>query len=517
MIDRIRKSARLGLACVGAALALAGCEPEPDSVVPLYDSAPVASRDIRVTVDASGVIEPEVTVEVKSKASGEILAVHADTGDVAEEGSLLVEVDKRTPRNQLAEAEASLVAARARRQIAQTQTERSEKLFGSGTLTQSEFEQTQLELANAVAQVVSAEVALENARIAMDDTDVRAPITGTIIERHVEPGAVISSPTQAVSDGTVLMKMANLDAVQVRTLVDETDIGKIEPGMKSVVTVAAYPNQPFHGEVLKIEPQAIVEQNVTMFAVLIRLDNRGGLLRPGMNAEVSIHVAEREDVTAVPTAALRAFSDIPATAAMLGIAEPELRQALDLEGGATVSIGGRAIELPGDTNTKTIEAVLEKARSGDELSAEERELLRAAMSRTAGGAGTSGGRGAASAPPGAMIPGALGQIAQGGGQSGGRSGNGLARSALADAAQYQFGGEYWVVALRDNRPAPQRVRTGLTDLEYSEVIAGLGPEDRVLLLPSTSLFEQQERLQQFISDRFSSGPFQQQQGRPGRP
>src|SRR5690606_32880496 len=76
---------------------------------------------------------------------------------------------------------------------------------------------------------------------------------------------------------------------------------------------------------LKIEPQAIVEQNVTMFAVLIRLDNRGGLLRPGMNAEVSIEVAERKDVTAVPTAALRAYSDIPATAVMLGIPETQLR------------------------------------------------------------------------------------------------------------------------------------------------------------------------------------------------
>src|SRR5690606_22054075 len=165
--------------------------------------------------------------------------------------------------------------------------------------------QTQLEAANAQAQVVSAEVAVENARIAMDDTSVRAPITGTIIERQVEPGTVISSPTQAVSDGTILMKMADLNAVPVRTLVDETDIGKIQPGMKTQGTVAAYPNQPFEGEVLKIEPQAIVEQNVTMFAVRIQLDNRGGLLKPGMNAEVRIQIGKREGVTAVPTAALR--------------------------------------------------------------------------------------------------------------------------------------------------------------------------------------------------------------------
>src|SRR5690606_39132332 len=102
---------------------------------------------------------------------------------------------------------------------------------------------------------------------------------------------------------------------------DETDIGKIQPGMKTRVTVAAYPNQPFEGQVLKIEPQAIVEQNVTMFAVLITIVNRDGLLKPGMNADVQIEIASRVGVAAVPMAALRAASDIPLSAVMLGIDE----------------------------------------------------------------------------------------------------------------------------------------------------------------------------------------------------
>jgi hypothetical protein len=96
------------------------------------------------------------------------------------------------------------------------------------------------------------------------------------------------------------------------------------------------------------------------------------------------------------------------------------------------------------------------------------------------------------------------------------NGNASAARRSATTAGYQFGGDYWVVALRNNQPAPTRVKTGLTDLEYSELLTGLGPEDRVLLLPSASLFEQQERLQQFISERFSSGPFQQQQQGGGR-
>jgi HlyD family secretion protein len=499
MMQRINRGMLASLAAFGM-LPLVGCQPDASDVVPLYDSETVEVMSIQVSVEASGVIEPVTTVEVKSKASGEILSVHADTGDVVEAGSLLVEVDKRTPRNQLAEAEASLKAARARRQIAETAMRRAERLFESGTLTQTDYEQSQLEFANSEAQVVSAEVSLENARIAMSDTEVRATIGGTIIERHIEPGAVISSPTQAVSDGTILMKMADLSIVQVRALVDETDIGKIHPGMDARVIVAAYPNQPFQGEVRKIEPQAFVDQNVTMFAVLIKLDNERGLLRPGMNAEVSIEIAARESVTAVPTAALRSMSDIPMTATMLGVPASQIYVALDPNADPqammaasrpSITIGGRTVPLPEGVDPQRVEELMRARESGQELSAEERNLMRTIMGQAFGE--RPGGAGRPTAGPG----------------RGSWSGPGESPGG------YQFGGEYWVVALRNNRPVPVKVVTGLTDLEYSEVVSGLQPGDRVLLLPSTSLFEQQERLQQFISERFSTGPFQQQQPQQG--
>lgn len=445
------------IALVAGALLAACTEPAPEAVAPLYDTVPVETRPIEVAVDAAGVIEPEILVEVKSKASGEILAVHAETGDTVEQGALLVEVDQRTPSNQLAEAEAALVAARARREIARTQMERARTLHETGTLTQADYEQSQLEFANAEADVVGKQVAVENARIAMDDTEIRAPIAGTIIERQVEPGTVISSPTRDVSGGTVLMRMADLTSVQVRTLVDEIDIGKIRPGMATRVTVAAYPNQPFEGKVLKIEPQAIVDQNVTRFAVLIRLENRDNLLMPGMNADVEIRIASRDAVAAVPTIALRVAGDIPAAAAMLGLPEPQLRARLGSLGAAD--------------------------RSSAALAASRRSQPSAAGDRARRSAGG-------------------GPADTGGNGSGGATGG------------YEFGGRYWVVAMKAGRPAPTAVETGLTDLEYSEIVAGLGPGDEVLLLPSTSLYEQQAFLQQRIQERFgSASPFQQSTGR----
>jgi HlyD family secretion protein len=497
--------------------ALAGCEQAAEIAAPaVYEAAAVETRSIQVTVDAAGVVEPESTIEVKSKASGEVLAVHAETGDIVEAGSLLVEIDKRTPRNSLAQTEAALAAAQARRKIAQTQMERAAALFKTQTLTQADLEQTQLEFANAESQVVSTSVAVENARITLEDTDVRAPITGTIIEKTVEPGTVIASTTQNVSGGTTLMKMADLTTVQVRTRVDETDIGKIQPGMKTRVTVAAYPNQPFDGEVLKIEPQALVEQNVTQFSVLIKIANRSGLLKPGMNAEVEIEIANRDGVPVVPTAALRADSDVPLTAAMLGIAEADLRKELWPEGPASgagknvVSIGGREIELPAGVDAAKVTALMQKRQSGQELTAEERTMMRSVFAQAGGGnfraGGGGGGGGGGGFPGGGGPPGGFpggGGFFLGGGQQ-------PAARPAARATDYLFGGDYWVVALRGDQTVPVAVKTGLTDLEYSEIVSGLELGDKVLLLPSASLYEQQERLQEFINQRFgSTTPFQQ--------
>src|SRR5690606_29619126 len=120
--------------------------------------------------------------------------------------------------------------------------------------------------------------------------------------------------------------------------------------------------------------------------------------------------------------------------------------------------------------------------SGRDLTPQQRDLMRTIMGQAfgdrAGGWQQGGGSGGGFA---------------GGGRSGGFPGEPSGRvTESADAGTYQFGGEYWVVALRNNRPVPVKVTTGLTDLEYSEVVSGLEPGDRVLLLPSTSLYEQQE-------------------------
>lgn len=405
--------ALVSLWCAASAVAC-GAEAPP---APFYQVVPVERRDIVVSAEAAGVIEPHVTVEVKSKASGEILEVLADSGDRVEQGALLLRIDQRQLRNTLAQTKAELEVARARFANAQAQLRRSQRLFEANSLSETGYDQAVLDHATARAEVVRAEAALENAQIEMDDADVLAPIDGTILRRDVERGQVISSPTRDVAGGTVLLTMADLEQVRVRTLVDETDIGRIRPGLTASVHVSAYPDRVFQGSVLKIEPQSETEQNVTMFPTLVALENPEGLLKPGMNCEVEIHVSRRDGVLAIPNAALRTPRDLDVSAEVLGLSPAEIRRQLGITS-----------------------ATKENAMAGDDELADAGKRL------------------------------------------------GIA----------QLAGDYIVFAMVESAPQARWVRTGLSDLDYSEVMEGLAESDSVLILPSAGLVRSQQRFRDRI-------------------
>jgi HlyD family secretion protein len=466
-----------------AAASLAGCSKEAPKEK--FETVPVERRDIVVSVEASGTVEPLLTVEIKSKASGEVLKAEGQTGDVVPSGTLLVQIDKRAPRNQLAQAESELEAAVAHRAIAKAQNDRAKKLFETRTINEVDYETTQLEYANSKADVVKAQVAVENARITLDDTDVRAPITGTIIEKLVETGQVISSPMKDFGGGTSLMKMADLSTVQVRALVDETDVGKIQPGKPVTVKVTAYPNQPFPGSVDKIEPQAKADQSVTTFAVLIRLPNPQGLLRPGMNADVEIRVAERLNALAVPTSTLRTAREVATMATEVGLDEATVRQQLAGDAGAP-SRGA-----PGD-----LMAANGPAGGGAPTDSSAPRRPRGPPGDASATQGRSGG-----GPPDASAP-RRPRGSWSGSRSGGWSG---ARGGRPGAGSYEYGGRYWTFVQRDGKPFAVNVETGLTNLDYNEVLSGLKEGDEVILLPSAGLLQAQNRQREQMR-RFSALP-----------
>jgi HlyD family secretion protein len=427
-----------GPGLLAAAAAVACGEPVVRSESRL---APVTRRDIVVTASAAGVVEPITTVEVKSKASGEIIEVLVDEGDRVTTGTLLVRVDPRIPQNAVLQAEADSVVARAELDNAEAQLARAVTLHETQAITDLEYESAKLARASANAALIRARRALEDAQIAFEDTEVRAPSEGVILGRSVEVGTVIASASRDVGGGAVLLRMATLDTVQVRALVDETDIGMVRAGLPVTITVAAFPNRPFHGDVLRIGTEALVQQNVTMFPVLMRIGNDERLLRPGMNAEVEIHVGEVRDARAVPNAALRSPDELAAVADPLGIALERIHQQLAAaEDSTTLGMSERALGERPDSD---------------------------------------------------WVPGAAADGARG--------------PDRPDASL--FGGEYVVYVLRDGRPHAVWVRTGLTDYDYTTVLAGLAETDTVYVLPTAGLLEGRARRQDWVRRR-TAGPLQ---------
>ena len=325
MTNKVFKGMSLFLLLILVVSCGGGKEEEEFKFYALKDAA---SQQLELTVEASGTVEAISSIEIKSKASGQILFLGAEIGDYVEEGVVLARIDQRTPTNTLAQANADLEVAKVRLSNAKNQFQRSKRLHEEGNISDKSFEDAQESFSSARAQLVRAEVFLENARIALDDTSVRSPIAGTVISRPAEVGQVITSPTSAVGGGTLLMEMADLNNVRVRALIDEIDIGKISIGQEVTLKVSAYRDKKFLGVVSKIEPMSKVDQNVTTFPVLIDIENKDNLLLIGMNTDVEIEILNEKVAIALPAGSLRTRKDILSVASLLNIKEDQLRNFL---------------------------------------------------------------------------------------------------------------------------------------------------------------------------------------------
>ena len=440
------------------------------------DTAPVERRNLVISADASGQIEPLRVVEVKSRVGGEVLRIPVETGQELAQGTLIAMVDPRDVRNALSQAEADLALAGARVANTSVQRRRAEKLAKEGLLSAQDLEATQLQETDARAQLLKARTNRDLAREKAGDVDIRAPIAGTIIEKTVEQGQIIASASGNVSGGTTLVKMADLSTVQARALVDETDIGRVRAGQPATVTVEAYPGRTFRGTVAKVEPQAVVDQNVTMFPVLVELENPERLLKPGMNAEVSVSIARREDVVTVPNGAVVSPREAASVGTALGLDEEQLRD--QLSSMRRAGGGGRPEGAgPGGPSSAT------SASDGDRPRGQR------------SGDGARGGRGS---------------WRGGGGGSRGEGGGDGAAGQTQPAIVFVKGPQ---------GPEPKFVLLGLSDWDYTEVLRGLEPGAEVYLISVARLKQQQEQFADRMRQRAGGGMLgggQQQQGSGGR-
>lgn len=260
--------------------------------------------DLVVSISASGRIDPIEQVEVKSKASGEIIHLPIEVGDIVHKGDLIARLDSTTAQNEFDQASADYEVAKVTVDQRRKELKRQESLYEKELAAENLVDDARLAYEQANAQLVRAKAALSTAKERLEDTEIRSPIQGVVLTRPVEVGQIISSGTTTVTGGSLLCTIANMSEVYVVADVDETDIGKVQIDMPASINADAYPDMTLQGRVLRIAPLAKVEQNVTMFEVTTLVDNGEGLLKSGMNATVEVIMARADDALLIPAKAV---------------------------------------------------------------------------------------------------------------------------------------------------------------------------------------------------------------------
>lgn len=248
----------------------------------------VERGDVAASVSATGTLVPLNKVDVSSKITGLITNVSVKENDLVKQGQVMIELDDKQLQSDKAQVQAKLNNA--------TQNYlRYKELLAQGAISTQQFDQ-------AETDYLVAKATYDNAVSKLDDTIIRAPIDGIVIGKPISAGQTVAP---GISTPMVLLTVAELTAMQIETLVDESDIGRIVVGQRVSFTVDSFPNLTFAGVVTNVSRKAVVQQNVVYYTVLVDVDETKGKLFPSMTARVSINIGESKGVLLLPLSVLR--------------------------------------------------------------------------------------------------------------------------------------------------------------------------------------------------------------------
>lgn len=295
-----------------------------------YTFATVEPGDIESVVVSSGTLRALNTVIVGSQLSGQVAELHADFNDTVAAGDLVARIDPRTfearvqqnradvtvARANIESRKAELVRASATLGQARRELERRRALVDRGHISASELdrdvtlvETSEAQVAIARAAITNAEANLEQrtaalaqAELDLERTNIRSPVSGTVINRQVEVGQTVAASFTA----PVLFEIGeNLRRMQVEASVDEADIGRVREGLQCRFTVDSYPDRQFRGRIEQVRKAPEELQNVVTYKVIVTAANDDLALLPGMTANVEMILGSKSDVLKIPNAALR--------------------------------------------------------------------------------------------------------------------------------------------------------------------------------------------------------------------
>ena len=272
------------------------------AVKPEFTTAKVTRGDVTQTVTATGTLKPVVNIEVGSQISGIIQKLYVDFNSEVKSNQIIAQLDASTYRANVSSAEGELANSQASLELAQINAKRAEELFKDKLISQSDFDQAVATLHQAEAQVRIRTASLERARVDFGRCTIYAPVDGIVIDRKVEIGQTVAASMSA----PILFQIANdLSRMQINASVAEADVGTVASGQIVEFTVDAFPYRKFHGKVTQVRNSPITVQNVVTYDTIIEVNNDDLKLKPGMTANVSIIIAQREQVLVVPNSVMR--------------------------------------------------------------------------------------------------------------------------------------------------------------------------------------------------------------------
>jgi HlyD family secretion protein len=348
-----------------------------------FKTTAVQRGDLRVTISATGTVEPEEVVDIGAQVAGQILSLGPDPrdstktvdyGTAVEEGTVLARIDDSLFAADVAQATASMEVAKANQQRAEsdllqlkaklTQADadlrRAKELQRTpGAIAPQDFDQFQAADDSAKANVAVGEASITQAKKTVAQSEavlkkaqqnlkyctIQSPVKGVIVDRRVNVGQTVVSSLNAPS---LFLIAKDLKRLQVWVSVNEADIGQIRAGQPVTFTVDAYPKDVFKGTVNKIRLNATMTQNVVTYTVEVTTDNSDGRLLPYLTANVLFEVGQHKNVLLVPNAALR-WRPQPQQIA------PDARAAASERAGKRKNkAGGDAADAPRETNERGI-------------------------------------------------------------------------------------------------------------------------------------------------------------------
>src|SRR5271154_384060 len=269
---------------------------------PQYQTVTVGRDDLTQVVTATGALNPVVNVTVGSQVSGIITKLNVDFNSMVKSNEVIAEIDPSTYKAAVEQVQANLANAKANLELQQAEAERSANLFTNKLISGSDYDTAIATLHEAAAMVQLSQASLDNANANLGYCKIRSPVNGIVISRAINLGQTVASSFNTPT----LFQIANdLTKMQIDSSVAEADIGGVVEGQQVDFTVDAYPYRNFHGVVTQVRNSPTTVNNVVTYDCVIGVTNADYKLKPGMTANVSIVIAQRENALVIPNGAMR--------------------------------------------------------------------------------------------------------------------------------------------------------------------------------------------------------------------